>query len=138
MPRCLHGYALTRTGAQEILRILRDPWIAFQTPIDTAIPTFIRMEVLKAFSLDPSIIIQSKDTPSDIQPGIGSLWRGTLADSTMERIWRDEGHEIPDVEIETPESDPASRVLYKYPREDGPLDTEGLPIPFDVARRWFP
>ena len=57
-PRCLHGYALTRGGYTELLRILRDPWLAYQTAIDTAIPRLIRDERMASFSIDPPIIIQ--------------------------------------------------------------------------------
>lgn len=57
-PRCLHAYALTRAGYTELLRILRDPWFAYQTAIDTAIPRLIRDERLQSFSVDPPLIIQ--------------------------------------------------------------------------------
>lgn len=115
-PRCLHGYALSRSGYTEILKYLRDPWLAYQTAIDTAIPNLIRSDTVASFSVDPSIIIQSKDTPSDIQTGIGSPWRGLLADSTMERIWRDEGREIPELKWSEMKDDPAS-FTYRITRE---------------------
>jgi len=115
-PRCLHGYALSSKGYENLLRILRDPWTAYQTPIDTAVPTLTRIEAINAYSVDPGIIIQSKDTPSDIQPGKGSKWRGMLADSTMDRIWRDEGHEIPEMTWKELNSDPSRRTNICNPR----------------------
>lgn len=41
--------------------------------------------------MEPPLIIQRKDGPSDIQKGVGSKWRGLLSDSTVERIKRAEG-----------------------------------------------
>ena len=93
-PRCLHGYAVSQAGASRILAALSDPWIAFQAAIDTTIPFFIKQKAFNSFSLVPPIIIQLKDGPSDIQGGNGSQWRGVLADSTMERIWEDDGEEF--------------------------------------------
>jgi GR25 family glycosyltransferase involved in LPS biosynthesis len=107
-PRCLHGYSLSRTGVRHLLRLLSDPWVAYQAAIDTIIPTYIGRDAIAAFSVEPPLIIQSKDTPSDIQQGVGSPWRGVLADSTMERIWRDEGLEIPDLDADA-SLDPATR-----------------------------
>jgi hypothetical protein len=115
-PRCLHGYALSRSGVRHLLELLSDPWIAYQVAIDTAIPTYIRRDAIAAFSIEPPLIIQSKDTPSDIQQGIGSPWRGVLADSTLERIWRDEGLEIPEVDGDTSALDPATHTRFLPPK----------------------
>lgn len=90
-PRCLHAYALSRTGAQKILKYLSDPWIAYQTAIDIALPTLIKSGALRnAFSIDPAWIIQDKtEFGSDVQPqGKGSPWAGFLMDSTWERVLR--------------------------------------------------
>ena len=74
---------------------MTEPYSAYQAPVDTAIPTFIKTGALSPYSLDPPLIIQSKDSPSSIQPGVGSKWRGILQDSTLERIWREEGKTVP-------------------------------------------
>ena len=75
---------------------MSEPWSAYQAPVDNAIPTLMKTgDLTQAFSVDPPLIIQSKDSPSDIQPGTGSSWRGLLSDSTLDRIWRDEGKEVP-------------------------------------------
>ncbi|EGG01695.1 uncharacterized protein MELLADRAFT_117746 [Melampsora larici-populina 98AG31] len=89
-PLCLHGYAVSSLGATKLLSLFNDPWISFQTPIDTCIPTFIKLG-LKSYSIEPPIINQSKILKSDIQIGKGSKWKGFLADSVLERIYRSEG-----------------------------------------------
>lgn len=89
-PLCLHGYAVSARGSQKLLELFDDPWLAFQTPIDTCIPTFIKLG-LKSYSIEPPIINQSKILKSDIQVGKGSKWKGFLADSVMERIYKSEG-----------------------------------------------
>lgn len=93
-PSCLHGYAVSHSGALKLLASLSDPWTAYQSPIDTCIPQLIAQKRLVSFSLVPPLIIQLKDGPSDIGSGNGSAWRGVLADSTMERIWFEEGIEF--------------------------------------------
>ena len=67
---------------------MRDPWAAYQAAVDTAIPRLIRYGKIVAYSVDPSIIIQSKELPSDIQTGIGSPWRGSLSDRCVDRMLR--------------------------------------------------
>ena len=47
--------------------------------------------LLEGWSIDPPLIIQRKDGPSDIQQGVGSIWRGLLMDSTVERLKRADG-----------------------------------------------
>lgn len=141
-PRCLHGYALSRRGAERLLRLFSDPWRAYQTPIDTFIPYLTRSATLaaekkakeqknerkkqksnnsqaekgeaddhlRAFSLEPAMIIQSKDFSSDIQDGTGSVWKGLLADSTWDRIQRDEGAKVKQLTWSDVKGDPAIRV----------------------------
>nr|AIC33784.1 glycosyltransferase family 25 [Puccinia cf. psidii AE-2014] len=92
-PLCLHGYAVSQRGANKLLKLYNDPWIAFQTPVDTCIPGFIKRGLI-SYSVEPPIIIQSKVLESDIQSGKGSKWRGLLADSVMERILKSEGANI--------------------------------------------
>lgn len=62
-----------------------------------------------AYSLEPPLIIQSKELSSDIQDGLGSTWRGLLADSTWNRVLRDEGKEIKQLTWEDIKMDPAIR-----------------------------
>jgi len=71
-----------------------------------------------------SLTRAAKDTPSDIQSGSGSPWRGHLTDScvcrapsncadrrsTFDRIWRDEGLEVPDLSWADSQLDPASKM----------------------------
>ncbi|KAG0143787.1 hypothetical protein CROQUDRAFT_672735 [Cronartium quercuum f. sp. fusiforme G11] len=92
-PLCLHGYAVSSRGSQKLLELFDDPWLAFQTPIDTCIPTFIKLG-LKSYSIEPPIINQAKILKSDIQVGKGSNWKGFLADSVMERIYKSEGKDL--------------------------------------------
>ena len=125
-PRCLHGYALSAKGARRLLDLSSDPWRAYQTPIDTLIPYFTRQAPdpskrrkakpgistghLVAFSMEPSVIIQSKELNSDIQAGIGSTWRGVLADSTWDRILRDEGKPVKQLTFADTRNDPAIKA----------------------------
>lgn len=71
-PMCLHAYAISASGAKRLLALLEDPWTAYQTPIDTAIPTLISQSLLTSFSIEPPLIIQRKDEPSDIHKGTGT------------------------------------------------------------------
>ena len=98
-----------------------DPWRAYQTPIDTLVPFHARISPVNpavelkakshiyAYSLEPPLIIQSKQLSSDIQDGIGSTWRGLLADSTWDRVLRDEGKEAKQLTWEDIKMDPAIR-----------------------------
>lgn len=108
VPLCLHAYALSAKGAERALSLLLNPWTAYQTAVDTAVPSFISFKLLDSFSVDPPLIIQRKDGPSDIQQGIGSKWRGLLMDSTVERIRRAEGLEIWEDTYDEDNLDPAT------------------------------
>ncbi|GAA6003047.1 glycosyltransferase family 25 protein [Rhodotorula paludigena] len=112
VPLCLHAYALSAKGAQRALSLLLNPWTAYQTAVDTAVPSFISFKLLDSFSVDPPLIIQRKDGPSDIQQGIGSKWRGLLMDSTVERIRRAEGLEIWEDTYDEDNLDPAT--IFRY------------------------
>lgn len=80
------------------------------------IPTLLLSQPLNVYSIDPPLVIQAKDLDSDIQPGKGSKWRGRLADSTLDRIWRDQGKQVQQVPWEVEwETDPA----VNRPHKDG-------------------
>lgn len=144
-PRCLHAYALSRTGYARFLSALADPWIAYQGAVDTAVAALVGRSALYSFSIEPSLIVQTKDVTSDIQTGIGSEWRGVLADSTLERILRDEGQEISEPVFDIDHLDPA--VMYR-PRPKSwtaALPTRGaapplaIPSPPPLAKsKWSP
>jgi len=65
---------------------------------------------IQAFSMEPTVIIQSKELSSDIQTGLGSNWRGLLSDSTWDRILRDEGHDVKQLTYEETKYDPAIKA----------------------------
>ncbi|KAM0748259.1 hypothetical protein T439DRAFT_304637 [Meredithblackwellia eburnea MCA 4105] len=109
VPLCLHAYALTNDGARHLLSLLENPWTAYQTAVDTAVPSFISFGIFKSFSVEPTLVVQRKDGPSDIQEGVGSIWHGLLMDSTVERIARSEGEEV--VEEEFHEGRPVDPAL---------------------------
>ncbi|CUA77768.1 hypothetical protein RSOLAG22IIIB_06775 [Rhizoctonia solani] len=77
-PKCTHAYALSRKGARRLVQLLRDPSVAYGRPLDAAFLDLIQSNLLNAYSVHPSIVIQTKDTPSDIFPGNGSRWRDVL------------------------------------------------------------
>ncbi|KAK4697252.1 hypothetical protein P7C70_g8241, partial [Phenoliferia sp. Uapishka_3] len=107
-PKCLHGWAVSRSGALHLLSLLNNPWSAYSTAVDVAVPTFISSHLLRSFSVEPPLIIQRKDGPSDLQGGNGSKWRGLLRDSTFDRIWKDEGEVIGEDVYDTKHLDPAT------------------------------
>lgn len=130
-PMCLHAYALSSSGAQRLLNLLEDPWTAYQAPIDTAIPTLLAQDLITSFSVEPPLVIQRKDGPSDIHKGqgafsrsvgegvelmgwsAGSRWRGLLGDSTVDRIAMDEGKVVVEETWEGTRRDPANVFRYK-------------------------
>lgn len=65
---------------------------------------------IQAFSMEPAVVIQSKELSSDIQTGLGSNWRGLLADSTWDRILRDEGHDVKQLTYDETKYDPAIKA----------------------------
>ena len=152
-PRCLHGYALSQRGAQNLLTLFSDPWRAYQTPVDTFIPFLTRQggstsgdiklgsskPLVRAFSMEPPIIIQSKELASDIQTGKGSTWRGLLADSTWDRILRDEGHAVKQLTWEDIKGDPAIRPRpwgdWTSKKKSAYADTEVPDSPFEEKMR---
>ncbi|KAJ1310782.1 hypothetical protein OPQ81_009303 [Rhizoctonia solani] len=70
-PKCTHAYALSRKGARRLVQLLRDPSVAYGRPLDAALLDLIQSNLVDAYSVHPSVIIQTKDTPSDIFPGNG-------------------------------------------------------------------
>ncbi|KWU43897.1 hypothetical protein RHOSPDRAFT_6876, partial [Rhodotorula sp. JG-1b] len=108
VPLCLHAYALSAHGASHLLSLLSNPWSAYQTAVDTAVPSFIHFDLLNSFSVEPPLVIQRKDGPSDIQLGTGSKWRGLLMDSTADRIRRAEGKEVVEPVYDEANLDPAT------------------------------
>lgn len=65
---------------------------------------------IQAYSMEPAVIIQSKELSSDIQNGLGSNWRGLLSDSTWDRILRDEGHDVKQLTYDETKYDPAIKA----------------------------
>lgn len=120
---CLHGYALSGNGAQQLLTDLLNPWTAFASAVDLAVPTFLAAHSMHSFSLQPPLIIQRKDGPSDLQAGSGSRWRGLLRDSTVERIQLSEGEEVREwVFDEAQMTDPANMFREQFGCDAGPTN----------------
>lgn len=116
MPKCTHAYAVSRSGAERIVRHLRStssgsltshpqdahyntgskrasgtigPSFAYGRALDQAFVRLIQGRRISAFSIVPSLIIQTKESPSDITPGSGgkgSAWRDALKDSALRRL----------------------------------------------------
>ncbi|KAG9127376.1 hypothetical protein FRC07_014540 [Ceratobasidium sp. 392] len=83
---CTHAYAVSRTGARRMIRYLRTPLFAFSRPIDHAFQHFNWHKILNVYSVEPAVVIQTKDTLSDIVSGTGGEQDEWLADSAMERV----------------------------------------------------
>ncbi|KAG9104423.1 hypothetical protein FRC06_002658 [Ceratobasidium sp. 370] len=83
---CTHAYAVSRTGARRMIRYLRTPLFAFSRPIDHAFQHFNWHKILNVYSIEPAVVIQTKDTLSDIVSGTGGEQDEWLADSAMARV----------------------------------------------------
>ncbi|ETW87735.1 hypothetical protein HETIRDRAFT_240238, partial [Heterobasidion irregulare TC 32-1] len=77
-PKCTHAYALSRRGARRALLHLRHPPFAYSRAIDQALAWLVRSGRLRAFSVVPPVVVQRKDSSSDVMPGRGSEWRQGL------------------------------------------------------------
>lgn len=53
---------------------------------DHAVQHFNHHKILNIYSIEPAVVIQTKDTVSDIVDGTGGAQDEWLADSTMERV----------------------------------------------------
>ena len=71
-PYCTHAYALSLSGARRLLQHLRYPPFAYSRALDRAFSWLIETGRLRAYSVVPSVVVQTKDTPSDVLPGCGS------------------------------------------------------------------
>ncbi|KDN39557.1 hypothetical protein RSAG8_08713, partial [Rhizoctonia solani AG-8 WAC10335] len=83
---CTHAYAISRSGARRLVRYLRTPLFAFSRPIDHAIQHFNHHKILNIYSVEPAVVIQTKDTVSDIVDGTGGAQTEWLADSALQRV----------------------------------------------------
>lgn len=109
---------MTARGATRAIKLLNNPWSAYQTAVDTAIPSFIHFGLLSSFSVDPPLVIQRKDGPSDIQEGVGSVWRGILMDSTVDRIKRARGEVVEELVFDPENLDPGTTYRYGGKRKN--------------------
>ena len=62
---------------------------AYCRALDQALVRLIQGGRLQAFSIVPSLVVQTKDSPSDIMHGNGSRWRDELVDSALGRMYPD-------------------------------------------------
>ncbi|KAF8510337.1 hypothetical protein JB92DRAFT_2791854 [Gautieria morchelliformis] len=103
-PKCTHAYAISRSGAKRLARMLSTPGFAHSRALDQAISWLISTGKIRSYSVVPAIVVQSKRTASDIwrtRPGAkhhqegqrgsddsdkGSKWRGVLMASTLEKL----------------------------------------------------
>ncbi|GAA97025.1 uncharacterized protein L969DRAFT_79330 [Mixia osmundae IAM 14324] len=108
-PRSLIAYALSREGIAHLTSAIEDPWSAYQTKLDIAIATLIRAGALNSFSVEPPIVVEAAPepllqsaTPAERQAlqveRNTRKWRGSLHDSTLERVWLDENRVLPEHE----------------------------------------
>ncbi|CDO70968.1 hypothetical protein BN946_scf184829.g77 [Trametes cinnabarina] len=80
-PLCTHAYALNPRGARRLLRYLTFPPFAYSRALDQALAWLIQSKRVQAFSVVPSLVVQQKETGSDIDQGrngTGSSWRDEL------------------------------------------------------------
>ncbi|KZT38747.1 hypothetical protein SISSUDRAFT_1033120 [Sistotremastrum suecicum HHB10207 ss-3] len=91
---CTHAYAVSSTGVRRLIRHARSPDLAYSRPVDHVIKDLTLQRRLKTFSVYPQIVIQTKESISDVVGDRGIGWKEALLDSTLERI-RMESGEIP-------------------------------------------
>jgi hypothetical protein len=80
---------MTRSGARRILVHLRYPLFAYSRSVDLAIRWLVQSNRVKSFSIFPSIVVQRKNTNSDIMPGKGTDWVEHLVDGVLHGLDRD-------------------------------------------------
>lgn len=73
----------------KLARSARGLGFAYGRALDQAFVHLIQDRRISAFSIVPSVVVQTKESPSDITDGNGSSWRDTLRDSGLQRL-RDE------------------------------------------------
>ncbi|KZP09602.1 hypothetical protein FIBSPDRAFT_938406 [Athelia psychrophila] len=83
---CTHAYAVSKQGAARLVRLLRTPLFAYSRPIDHAYIHLNHHDIVKAFSIYPPIVVQSKTTLSDIGEGVGPEEDFYLVDSALARV----------------------------------------------------
>lgn len=72
---------------QRVQPTISGPSFAYGRALDQAFVRLIQGRRISAFSIVPSIAIQTKESPSDITPrGNGSTWRDVLRDSALTRL----------------------------------------------------
>ena len=85
-PKCTHAYAVTRAGAAKLVAHLRFAPFAYSRALDQAYAWLILSGRVQSYSLVPSVVVQRKVAPSDIDPGdagVGSPWRESLQDGVF-------------------------------------------------------
>ncbi|KAH9891173.1 hypothetical protein C8Q73DRAFT_651289 [Cubamyces lactineus] len=85
-PKCTHAYAINPRSARRLLEHLTFPPFAYSRALDQAIAWLVQSKRLKAFSLVPSLIVQHKESSSDIlhgSDGTGSGWKEHLEDGVL-------------------------------------------------------
>lgn len=81
---CTHAYVVSKRSAARLIRLLRNPVFAYSRPIDWAYLRFKFTGRIKMYSVFPQIVIQAKNTESDI--GGGAPEEAELVDSALERV----------------------------------------------------
>ncbi|QRV73780.1 glycosyltransferase family 25 protein [Ceratobasidium sp. AG-Ba] len=97
---CTHAYAISKRGAQKMVRFLRSEHFAYSRPVDH---TFIHLnyhDLTINFSILPTVVLQTKDNPSDVEGGTGGLQTEFLVDSALERVKLLEAQGLVEVKIE--------------------------------------
>lgn len=90
-----------------MLEVVGSPWTVYNTAVDIAMMRAIQDHKIKGFVIEPPLIIQSKSSPSSVQNDPVVTWRGLLMDSTLDRIWRDEGLNVQPITWEETQHDPS-------------------------------
>ncbi|CAE7151318.1 unnamed protein product [Rhizoctonia solani] len=83
---CTHAYVVSKRGARKLVRFLRSELFAYSRPIDHTFINLGERELIKIYSVLPTVVLQTKDNPSDIVPGTGGLKTEFLVDSVLERV----------------------------------------------------
>jgi GR25 family glycosyltransferase involved in LPS biosynthesis len=85
-PECTHGYAVSLAGAKKILGQMKTSLPDITSGIDWALRDLVQSGVLVSYSVNPSMVVQWRNSPSDLRPMGEYVEQPQLEESTMQRL----------------------------------------------------
>lgn len=69
-----------------MLNMMRQPGFAYTHAAENLMRHLIETQAIESYSITPSLVMQTRDSPSDLVDGTGSTWKESLQDSTLDRV----------------------------------------------------